>query len=363
MLPTLIFLPLVLSLVGCGAEEEEAPPVIRPVRYQEVIATGGRRERTFSGTAQAGRESELSFRVGGSVQSVSAKVGQNVRQGDIIARLDPTDYQLQLQEAEASLAQAVAAERKAEADYGRVRGLYENQNASKSDLDAARAQAESSRAQVEAARQGKERVRRQLTYTRLVAPVNGAIASVRVEPNENVQPGQTVALLTSGSRPEVEVSMPDVLISQVVPGSNVDVRLDSLPGASFPAVVTEVGVAAMEASASFSVVVRLEKTTDDIRSGMAATVTFRFEPEDDKDRIFVPPVAVGEDREGRYVFVLQRGEGELATASRRGVEVGDLTPEGIEVLGGLTDGELLVTAGVRRIQDGQQVRLLASAGA
>ena len=122
-------------------------------------------------------------------------------------------------------------------------------------------------------------------------------------------------------------------------------------------------LAAVGSSATFPVVVRLEKTDDAVRSGMAATVTFRFEPEDESDRIFVPPVAVGEDREGRYVFVLERGDGELATAHRRGVEVGDLTPEGIEVLGGVEDGELLVTAGVRRIQDGQQVKLLAPSGA
>ena len=349
---------LTVPLAACRGETEESAPTIRPVRYQEVIASGARRERKFSGTAQAGQESQLSFRVGGTVQSVAVAVGQDVRQGDLIARLDPTDYRLELQEAEASLAQAVAAERKAEADYERVRGLYENENAAKSELDAARAQAESTRAQVEAGRQRLERTRRQLGYTRLTAPVAGAIAAVRVEENENVQAGQTVALLTSGTYPEVEVAMPEVLISQVIPGSRVDVTFDALPGDVLPAVVTEVGVATVGGSATFSVVVRLEKANDAVRSGMAATVTFRFAPEGGEDRVFVPPLAVGEDRDGRFVFVLEAGEGELATARRRDVEVGELTPDGLEILGGLVDGELLVTAGVRRIEDGQRVRLL-----
>ena len=231
----------------------------------------------------------------------------------------------------------MAAERKAEADYERVRGLYENENAAKSELDAARAQAESTGAQVEAGRQRVERTRRQLGYTRLTAPVAGAIAAVRVEENENVQAGQTVALLTSGTYPEVEVAMPEVLISQVIPGSRVDVALDALPGDVLPAVVTEVGVATVGGSATFPVVVRLEGG---------------------EDRVFVPPLAVGEDRDGRFVFVLEAGEGDLATARRRDVEVGELTPDGLEILGGLADGELLVTAGVRRIEDGQRVRLL-----
>ena len=94
--------------LGCGGEAETAQPVIRPVRYQEVVSSGGRRERSFSGTAQAGVESQLSFRVAGSVQSVSAVVGDSVQRGREIARLDATDYRLQLQEAEASLAQAIA---------------------------------------------------------------------------------------------------------------------------------------------------------------------------------------------------------------------------------------------------------------
>ncbi len=352
---------LVSPLIGCGGEAEEASPVIRPVRYQEVLSTGAKRQRSFSGTARAGVESQLSFRVAGTVQSVSVAVGNTVKKGQEVARLDATDLALQLQEAEASLSQARAAERKADADYGRVRGLYENENASKSDLDAARAQAESNRAQVAAAQQRRELARRQLSYARLIAPVDGAIASVLVEANENVGSGTPVALLTSGSRPEVEVAMPGVLISEVREGATAEVAFDALPGVSYPAAITEVGVAATGAGATYPVTARLTADDSSVRSGMAATVTFRFESGDGEERIFVPPVAVGEDRDGRFVFVLEPGEGELGTARRRPVSIGDLTPEGIEIKDGLVDGELLVTAGVRRIQDGQQVKVLAGA--
>ncbi len=354
---------LAVPVLGCGGEVEEARTVIRPVRYQEVVASGAKRQRSFSGTARAGVESQLGFRVPGTVQSVSVVVGDVVKQGQEIARLDATDLRLQLQEAEATLSQALAAERKADADYDRIRGLYENENASKSDLDAARAQAESSRAQVAAAQQRRELARRQLSYARLTAPVAGAIASVLVEANENVGSGTPVALLTSGSRPEVEVAMPGVLISEVREGDTAEVSFDALPGASYPAAVTEVGVAATGAGATFPVTVRLTADDSSVRSGMAASVTFRFESGDGEERIFVPPVAVGEDRGGRFVFILEPGEGELGTARRRPVAIGDLTPEGIEIKDGLTDGELLVTAGVRRIQDGQQVKVLANAGA
>lgn len=346
--------------LGCGGEAEAPEPVIRPVRYQAVEARGAHRERSFSGTARAGVESQLSFRVAGSLQSVSMVVGDTVKRGQEIARLEAIDYQLQLQEAEAALTQAIAAQRRADADYDRARSLYENQNAAKSDLDAARAQAESSAAQVEAARQRRELARRQLSYTHLRAPVDGAIASVLVEENENVGAGQAVALLASGARPEVEVAMPGALISQLREGDAAEVTFDALPGASYPAVITEVGVAATGAGATFPVTVQLSGADSSVRSGLAADVRFRFASGNGEERIFVPPQSVGEDREGRFVFVLEReGEGELGTARRRSVTIGDLTPEGIEVREGLSDGELLITAGVRRIQNGQRVKVLS----
>ncbi|MEM7586057.1 MAG: efflux RND transporter periplasmic adaptor subunit [Acidobacteriota bacterium] len=361
---TLGLLGLVVGwTAGCGGEVEEAETALRPVRFQEVVVSGERRARTFAGTARAGVESQLSFRIAGTVESVSMVVGETVRRGQELARLDSTDLDLQLQEAEATLAQALAAERKADADYDRTRGLYENQNASKSDLDAARAQSESSQAQVAAARQRRELARRQISYARLTAPVAGAIASVLIEENENVGSGQEVALLASGAQPEVEVAMPEVLIAQVREGDQAQVSFDALPDQSFTGEVTEVGVAATAAGATYPVTVRLGANDSSVRSGMAASVQFQFESDASESHIFVPPEAVGEDRDGRFVFVLEpdASDSEVGQASRRSVTVGDLTPEGIAIRDGLSGGELLITAGVRRIRDGQQVQVLARA--
>ena len=351
---------LVLPLAGCGDEAEPEDEVIRPVRWLEVTAASEYRQRSFTGTARAGLESRLSFRVPGTVESVSVSVGDEVERGDEIARLDDTDTNLRVRQAEASVDQAVAAKRRAEADYERVRGLYENDNAAKADLDAARAQAESSRSQVEAARQALALANRELAYTRLQAPVGGAIASMQVEAGENVQAGQAVALLTSGSRPEVEVGMPELLIADVSEGDSVEVSFDALPDATWSATVTEVGVAA--SGSTYPVKVRLDEADAEIRSGMAATVSFRFaRPAVDGRRIVLPPVAVGEDRDGRFVFVLEAArEEDLWTATRRGVSVGHLTPDGLEVLDGLEVGERIATAGLRRIRGGQTVRLLDS---
>jgi membrane fusion protein, multidrug efflux system len=350
-------------LVSCGAKEEPAPP-IRPVRTETVTAAGATRVRRLAGTAQADVESNLSFRVGGNVRRVLVVTGDRIREGQLMAELDPTDLQLQVQEAEAALVQARAGARQADSEYERAQGLYENRNASRSDLDAARAAAESARAQIEAAVQRLELARSQLSYARLLAPAAGSIASVDVERNENVKPGQTVALLTSGSKPEVSVAVPESLIGQVRKGSGVSVAFDALPGRGFPALVTKVGVAATGMGTTYPVTVQLRDAAPDVRSGMAAEVAFTFAAGGGEgERYLVPPHAVLEDREGRFVFVVEPGGSSRGTVRRRGVRVGELTGEGLEIREGLKGGELLVTAGGSQIHDGLEVKLLPGAAA
>lgn len=343
-------------LWSCG---QEVPPqeVLRPVRYVEVYSTGGSRDRTFSGVAKAGVESNLSFKVAGTLQSLPVKVGDRVRTGQAIARIDPEGYRLRVQQTDAALTQAKAQAQKAKADYDRVRGLYENKNASKSQLDAARAAAESASAGVQSARKILDLAKLQLSYTRLSAPSEGSIAMVDVEVNENVRAGQRIVMLTAGSRIEVEVAIPEVLISQVRNESAVVVNFDAMPGKDYAATVREVGVAATGFATTFPVTVRLNGPDSAVRSGMAAEVRFRFESNDQRERMIVPAVAVAEDRDGRFVFVVEPASGDTAIVKRVNVEIGELLNDGLEVFSGLVDGDLVVTAGVSKIQDGQKVKL------
>jgi RND family efflux transporter MFP subunit len=350
---------LLAGVFSCASEDVETEPVLRPVRAEQVFATGAARERTFSGVARAGVESKISFKVGGTVQRLAVEVGDEVRAGQVIAELDATDYRLRAEDARASLAQAQAQERNASSEYERVRSLYENRNASKQDLDAARAAHESAEASVASIQSRLELSQRQLAYCRLAAPIAGSIASLDVELNENVRAGQTVCLLTSDSDAEVEVAIPGVLIAQISEGDAVSVGFDALPGRTVPATVTEVGVAATGTATTFPVTVRLDVSDDAIRPGMAAEVTFAFGGGDDRSRTIVKTVAVGEDRVGRFVWIVVPGEAGVAgegVVRRREVTIGELSGDGIEIVEGLADGEYVVTAGVSKLTDGQRVR-------
>ena len=353
-----------LALAACETEKPPAPKVLRPVRYQTVEPVSPNRVRTFAGAARAGEETRLSFKIGGTIRRLAIKVGDTVTRGQTIAELDPKDIRLQQQEAEAALARARAEARSAAARYSRTRALYENNNASREELDSSRAQHESARAQVRSVSKQLELARRQVAYATLQAASDGAIADVAVEVNENVSAGQTVALLASGGAPEVAVAMPEVFIAQIAKGDAVSVTFDAIPGQTFAAEVSEVGVAAIGAASTFPVRVRLQGDEGQIRSGMAATVAFTFGSRrdggasHDGERIVAPLHAVGEDRQGRFVFVVEpKGDG-VGVVRRRAVTVGELDPEGLEILEGLTPGERLVTAGVKRLEDGREVKFL-----
>ncbi|MEM9493216.1 MAG: efflux RND transporter periplasmic adaptor subunit, partial [Myxococcota bacterium] len=342
-----------LASTACEKEVAVAEPPIRPVKYAVVEASGGQRTHVFSGESSASIESRLSFKVAGTVRRVAVKVGDQVKKDQLIAEIDRTDYQLQLQQAQAQAASARAQERNAKASYERVEKMYESESASRSDLDAARASYQTARANVSSAGQQVQLARQQLSYTRLTAPIAGSIAQVPVEPNENVASGQTVVLLTAGDRPKVTVAVADRYIREVDNGSTVRVNFPDLPGQTFEAVVSEVSPTSSGTGATVTAL--LSEPSSEVRPGMSADITFTFGSPDDKQRLLIPPAAVGEDRAGTFVFAIGEAAGkgpEFGTIRRVGVTVNpEPTAEGIEILDGIKSGDRVVTAGRTRISD------------
>jgi len=351
---------LLVGCMGCGPDDAQEP-ALRPVRYVEVTSGAGQQTRTFSGIARARLESRLSFKVAGTIQNLPVVVGSRVSTGDLIASLDPTNYLLTEQESLAALRQAEAQAQNAEDSYQRVKGLYENNNASKSDLEGARAAAESARQGVNVSKARLEQARLQVSYARLTAPEAGAIAEIDVEVNENVQPGQRVVVLTSGGRPEVQVAVPEGFIGDINIGDAATVRIDALPNTRYQAVVHEVGVATVGTATTFPVTVQLMQEESEIRPGMAAEVAFILNaPTDAPPTLVVPSSAVGDDRNGKFVFVLDPTDDGAATAKRTDVTLGSISSRGIEIVAGIHEGDYVATAGVSYLREGQRVKLLPS---
>jgi len=369
ILRSLLCSALLVLVVTAGCQTDEDPPEEppRPVRYEQVFSASSEQGRTFSGVAQAGSEAQVAFRVRGAVESVGVQVGQQVRRGQILARLDATDYVIQQRQAEAALAQANAQLRNAEATYERTQQLYANQGASQSDLDAARAQFTSAQAQVRSAEAQLRAAERQVSYTQLAAPLSGAVADVAAEVGEQVSPGRPVVTISGAGQPEVEVPVPEGLIGRVRTGAPAQVRIGALGDAEYEATITEVGVAPTGGATTFPVTVRLTETASQVRPGMAADVTLPMGASSSAGesssaiRVVVPAHSVGEDRDGRFVFVLQQQGKDRAIALRRPVETGGFQDDAIEILEGVQSGDLVVTAGVSVLADSQEVALLGGA--
>jgi len=347
---------LAVPVAGC-----EAPPeteeTLRPVRYTIAEPHDGSRVRFFSGTARAGVASRLSFRVPGTIEQLAVEVGDTVLEGDLIASLDRSDYELQVRQADASLMAAEASARRAANDYKRVQQLYENNNASKSELDGARANAEASAAQYRASEKQLELATRQASYTVLTAPQDGSVSQVPAEVNENVAAGTPIAVLNSSGQTEVYVALPQSIINDVSLNDAVEVRFDPVPGETFSAAINSVGLASDTQGATFPVTVALNEPDDRILPGMAAEVAFRFETETDAGVFRVPAQAVQEDERGHYVFLATGEPGGEASIARREVTVGDLSSDGVAISSGLEPGDYVVTAGAGLMAEGMRVLL------
>ena len=339
-------------MIACEQQQpvQEAPS--RTVKTITVEAVDDSRTRSFTGVSKSAQEAKLSFKVSGTLTALNVAVGDNLAKNQTIATLDATTFQLQLQQSQADLARTQAEERNANAAYQRVKGLYENQSASRNELDTARASAESAKAQVSAVARAVELARLNQSYTVLKAKEACSVASTSADVGENVNAGQEIVRVNCGETLNIDVSVPESLIAAFKPGMKGNIRFNALPDQRFQGEVNEVGIAA--SGTAFAVTVNIA-STEGLRSGMAAQVDFEF---DNLQTLpVVPTASVSEDEQGRFVYLLMPGESaDHGLVKRQTVEIGELTAKGIEIVDGIQPGDKLITAGISVIRDGLVVK-------
>ena len=355
---TLWITGIAILLAGCGAEEPEKASVLRPVTYQEVGYSGGGNIRTFSGTAETDKVIDLSFRTSGILTRFDVRLGQEVKKGQLLAQLDNVQARLAYEQSLSSLNSAASQMNTTKLNFERVRSLYEKGSASLSDFENAKNSFRTAEASYESAERSVAIQREQVGYAFIYAPENGIIASVNAEVDENVSAGQPVAVLNAGADMEISLGLPESVITRVQNNTEVDITFTSLPGDSFKGICTEVSPSVDPNTATYPVRVRVIDPTDDIRSGMTANVTFNFDAAtaSPESVLIVPAKAVGEDGNGRFVFLLE-DQGASARVKKQTVQVGSLTSDGFEVLDGLQAGQKIATAGLQTLLNGQEVRL------
>ena len=355
-LPTIIIVVAAGALSGCrAARSEEADAAAEtaravPVRVQAAASVRRPHVTAASGVVQARTEVGVAFQVAGKVVAVGPDEGSTVRAGELLARMDPTDYRLGLAQAEAQ-AERAAQERE------RFRPLVAAGSVAANDYE----RIESGARQTAAA---AALARKRLADTRLLAPLSGVVARRAIQPGETAAPGQPVFTIVDMDPVRVRIGVPEAEVAAVRVGQRADVRLPALPGEHFAGRVTLVGIAADPTTRSYAVEVSVPNPAHRLKVGMVAEASVYGEQL--TSAITVPATAVVRDADGAtlvYVLDPSTGSGQAAgdaTVRARRVEAGAAREDAIEITSGLSAGEPVVVAGQQRVRDGSRVLVLSA---
>ena len=354
-----------LMVVGCAPEPETAKPP-RSVKAMQVVAPSTIASRSFPGRAEAGQEVNLSFRVAGPLIELPVSVGDAVKQDDIVARIDPTDYQSVVSSLEGQLQSAQAAANRAQADFGRVENTMRDDPGATSEmaLDRARQLRDSTAAAVRSSSATVAGARDQLSYTTLSAPFDGEVVETYVENFETVVSMQPILRVVDRASIEFTISVPENQIVYAPYVTGATVTFDALPGVEVTAAIKEIGKEASQATRTYPVTLAMEQPEGaDILPGMAGEALMEADLPEESARlgIQIPTTALfaEEDTEKSYVWVIDPG---TSTLERRQVQTGDLSEFGILIRSGLEAEEWVVVAGASLLSAGEQVRILGTSG-
>jgi RND family efflux transporter MFP subunit len=337
--------------LGCGEEPAPTAPVAQPVKILTVSGAGGGVSLEFPGVISPSQNAEPAFEVPGKIVEFPVDEGQSLDEGAVIARLDPRDFQAEVDKARANL-------RKTETDLKRFKTLYQKGVNPKTDVERAEQFYEITEANLRTAEKALE-------DTVLRAPFAGTVAKKLVDDFQNVQAKQPVVILQDESTLEIDVNVPEADFARMTPGLTIEERnrrtrpsvsVSSIPGRSFPARIKEFSTTADPVTRTFKATFAFERPSDvTVRPGMTAKVTLTpSEAGAVVGGVSIPARAVLTDETGEaFVWVI---DPETMTAKRTPVVAGGLSGEDIGILSGLTGGEQIAISGVHQLRDGMRVR-------
>ena len=340
--------------------------LIRPVKTVTLRSNGKGGLWQYYGTLQGGKRVDLSFRVSGPVRSIHVDKGASVRKGQLLATLDPRDYQTQLKQAQAQQNQAQAQYENAKADFKRYENLYKQKVIPKSTYDTYKTQMNVAMSSLNAAKASTTAVRDSLRDTELRAPFDGVIVDRMVESFQDVTAKQTIFILQDISMLEIVFNVPenDVIWASKAASANsgsnpasVRAKFDAIPDRSFPLTMKEFVLQADRSTNTFPVTaVMPQQEGVMLLPGMNATVEVELSDDtEDGERVFtVPQTAVVTSGDQTYVWrcddnVVKRVSVTQSTPHNNGF---------IEISSGqLRDGNVIVVAGAHLLHEGQRVRM------
>lgn len=356
-----IGLTSVLLLSACDKVEPEKKEVIRPVRAMQVADVTHFRQRQFPGIAKATQEVDLAFRVSGPLTEFPTNVGDEISKGDIVARIDPRDFQVQVNNARGQLDRAKANLKRAEADYEREMNILSKDAGATSQAAVERKEAsrDQARAEITSVQATLTSATDSLKYTYLRAPFDGIVVNTYVENFEDVRAKKPIIRIVDVSSIEMIINIPESLISGVSQVSHIEVVFDPFPTVKVLAEIKEVGTEASKSTRTYPITLLMAQPSEvKILPGMAGKATGEASAtEGIATGIQVPLTAVfsPDDIDKTYVWIIDKKSNQV---TKREVSIGSLKDSGIMVTQGLNAGEWIAIAGVHYLREGMDIKIL-----
>ena len=353
---TAVFVALgaLLLLSACKRADEVAAPEIRPVRVTTIESRATNGVVSLTGTVQAQTEINLAFRIDGRLIERAVDIGDTVKPGQLIARLDSQNEETSVLSARAQLAAARAQLVEARNNHARMRDLVAESAVSRATFDQAVAMLKTAESQVDSVQAQLTLALNRLSYTRLVSEVAGVVTARGPEPGEVVSAGRMIVQVAREGARDAVFGVPAQLKDIAPKNPEIRVVLTSDPSISAIGRVREVSPRADAVTGTFAVRVRLIDPPAAMRLGSTVTGSVNL---DATNAIEIPASALMRSDGTAAVWVV---DAQAMTVSLRRVEVQSQDTVSVRIGAGLKAGDLVVTAGVQALHPGQKVRLLGT---
>ena len=345
---TIVILTFLLVLAGCSRKEttkEEVPLV----NIQVVKTDGTGQNASYSGEVRGRYESQLAFQVGGKIIKRNIDLGSVVSAGDALMEIDSKDIVQTVSINSAQVYSAQSQLKLAENNLNRYRQLYEQNAISRAQLDQYQNAYDVAVSAVQQTSAQYAQGTNQLGYSTLYANSAGVIASISAEAGQIVSAGQSVVTLVHDGEREIEINVPENRIEELRKAERIQVTFWALSGVVVDGKVREISPMADKISRTYKARISLSNPPVAMKLGMTATVTVAHLVT--HQTVTIPLSAIYQTGEDTNVWLVQDN-----TVNLKPIKVGAFGNNSVEVLEGLQNGDVIVTAGVHKLQAGQKVR-------
>lgn len=344
-------------LMACSQEQAADPSAQTARPVLTVVAKSDMRGRTttYVGEIVPRLETPIAFKSNGRIAERLVNVGDVVQQGQVLIRLERSDFENQLLVAQAEVATAKAALSTAQATLERQSTLVKSGAVSRATFDAAAQEAESARARLESAEANANVARQALDHTEIVAPMAGVVTAASGNPSQVVTAGQEVVRVATLDRPEAVFDVPEQLIKDGNQDIAVSLALLSDPSVVATGRVNEVSPIADSSTRTYRVRVAIDNAPERMLLGAPLSGSLVL---DDQIVFELPATSLTSQDGGPAVYVVDEA---TKTVARKPITISHQNAASLFVSHGLEDGDRVVTAGVSTLRPGQTVALSEAA--